>query len=82
MIDAQLIGLEDLVGTIVSLDTLKTIMSNHDKQNPRWFSIHYHNDKILLVKEEGQSNITIKIKPTGTYPMFQITDIEIEQVRI
>ena len=82
MIDVQLIGLDDLVGTEVSLDTLKTIMLNHDKQNPKWFSIYYNNSKVLLAKGEDQSDITIMIEPTGTYPMFKILAIEVEQITI
>lgn len=82
MTDAQLIGLDDLVGTEVSLDTLKTIMDNHDKQNPKWFSIYYNNSKVHLAKDEDQSDITIMIEPTGTYPMFKILAIEVEQITI
>lgn len=82
MTDVQLMGLDVLVDTEVSLDTLKTIMSNHDKQNPKWFSVYYNNSKVLLAKGEEQSDITIMIEPTGIYPMFKITAIEIEQVRV
>ena len=64
------------VGQEVSLAEIKAIVDAHDRENPNAINIYRNNSEIFLGRADGEKDTSIRIKATGVFPMFVVTDIE------